>query len=101
MITLDPKGAGSIYQGIVALDGQGLEAAAHQYFRQSEQIPTLVRLAVAELSTGRVVSLAMVTVNDVGLGEMVSPPMSVTLATSRRDAGFPVVLSLEYGRRRE
>ena len=42
----------SRYQGIVALDGQGLEAAAHQYFRQSEQIPTLVRLAVAENVTG-------------------------------------------------
>jgi len=38
------------YQGIVALDGQGLEAAAHQYFRQSEQIPTRIRLAVAEVS---------------------------------------------------
>ena len=42
----------SRYQGVVALDGQGLEAAAHQYFRQSEQIPTLVRLAVAEIVTG-------------------------------------------------
>ncbi len=42
----------SRYQGVVALEGQGLEAAAHQYFRQSEQIPTLVRLAVAETITG-------------------------------------------------
>jgi molecular chaperone Hsp33 len=38
----------SRYQGVVALEGQSLEEAAHQYFRQSEQIPTLVRLAVAE-----------------------------------------------------
>jgi molecular chaperone Hsp33 len=38
----------SRYQGLVALDGQGLEAAAHQYFQQSEQIPTRVRLAVGE-----------------------------------------------------
>jgi molecular chaperone Hsp33 len=36
------------YQGVVALEGGGLEEAAHQYFRQSEQIPTKVRLAVAE-----------------------------------------------------
>ena len=36
------------YQGIVALEGQGLEAAARQYFRQSEQIPTEIRIAVAE-----------------------------------------------------
>lgn len=40
------------YQGVVALSGQGLEKAAHQYFRQSEQIPTFVRLAVAESVTG-------------------------------------------------
>ncbi len=39
------------YQGIVALEGQGLEAAAHEYFRQSEQIPTYVRLAVAQSVT--------------------------------------------------
>jgi molecular chaperone Hsp33 len=36
------------YQGIVALEGQGIEAAALQYFRQSEQIPTALRVAVAE-----------------------------------------------------
>ncbi len=42
----------SRYQGIVALEGQGLEAAADQYFRQSEQIPTVVRLAVAQNVTG-------------------------------------------------
>ena len=50
--TIERGGEASRYQGIVALEGQGLEAAAHQYFRQSEQIPTLVRLAVAENVTG-------------------------------------------------
>ena len=35
------------YQGIVQLDGIGLEEAARTYFRQSEQIPTDLRLAVA------------------------------------------------------
>jgi len=39
------------YQGIVALAGQGLEAAAHEYFQRSEQIPTQVRLAVAQSVT--------------------------------------------------
>jgi len=39
------------YQGIVALDGLSLEEAAHQYFRQSEQIPSVVRLAVAQVLT--------------------------------------------------
>ena len=35
------------YQGIVALDGMSLGAAALAYFRQSEQLPSYVRLAVA------------------------------------------------------
>ncbi|MDR3463281.1 MAG: Hsp33 family molecular chaperone [Beijerinckiaceae bacterium] len=50
--TIDQGDASSRYQGIVALEGQGLEAAAHEYFLRSEQIPTLVRLAVAENVTG-------------------------------------------------
>ncbi|MGV1870922.1 Hsp33 family molecular chaperone [Agrobacterium rosae] len=37
------------YQGIVALDGSTLEEIAGVYFRQSEQLPTRVRLGVAEL----------------------------------------------------
>jgi molecular chaperone Hsp33 len=36
------------YQGLVALTGGSLEEAAHEYFLRSEQIPTKVRLAVAE-----------------------------------------------------
>ncbi len=54
--TVDQGADASRYQGIVALEGQGLEEAAHQYFRQSEQIPTLVRLAVAQRVTGDGVS---------------------------------------------
>src|SRR5215469_4582774 len=38
----------SRYQGLVALTGGSLEEAAHEYFLRSEQIPTRVRLAVAE-----------------------------------------------------
>jgi molecular chaperone Hsp33 len=37
------------YQGYVLLEDETLEAAAHTYFRQSEQIPTRIRLAVAEM----------------------------------------------------
>lgn len=37
------------YQGIVELDGTSLEDAARTYFRQSEQIPTDLRLSVAKL----------------------------------------------------
>ena len=51
-LTIEQGQENSRYQGVVPLEGQGLEEAAHQYFRQSEQIPTLVRLAVAENLTG-------------------------------------------------
>ena len=47
-MTIDQGPEMSRYQGVVALDGGDLEAAAHEYFRRSEQIPTRVRLAVAE-----------------------------------------------------
>ena len=46
--TIDPGGEMTRYQGVISLDGQGLESAAHSYFERSEQIPTLVRLAVGE-----------------------------------------------------
>ncbi|WP_068080672.1 Hsp33 family molecular chaperone [Polycladidibacter stylochi] len=39
------------YQGVVVLDGKSLEEVAHSYFMQSEQIPTRVRLGVAQLIT--------------------------------------------------
>ncbi len=47
-MTIDQGLSTNRYQGVVALDGEGLEAAAHEYFQQSEQIPTRVRLAVGE-----------------------------------------------------
>jgi molecular chaperone Hsp33 len=39
------------YQGVVALEKQSLEEAAHQYFRQSEQIPSRIRLGVGTILT--------------------------------------------------
>lgn len=51
-MTVDQGTHATRYQGIVALEGQGLEVAAHQYFRQSEQIPTRVRLAVGQTIDG-------------------------------------------------
>src|SRR6202045_436154 len=47
-MTIDQGPDMSRYQGLVALDGGGLEDAAHEYFLRSEQIPTRVRLAVGE-----------------------------------------------------
>jgi molecular chaperone Hsp33 len=47
-MTIDQGPEMSRYQGLVPLEGGDLEAAAHEYFSRSEQIPTRVRLAVAE-----------------------------------------------------
>src|ERR1700749_2848218 len=47
-MTIDQGPDMNRYQGLVALDGGSLEDAAHEYFLRSEQIPTRVRLAVAE-----------------------------------------------------
>jgi molecular chaperone Hsp33 len=47
-MTIDQGPEMSRYQGLVPLEGNGLEDAAHEYFARSEQIPTRVRLAVAE-----------------------------------------------------
>jgi molecular chaperone Hsp33 len=47
-MTIDQGPEMSRYQGLVALTGGSLEDAAHEYFLRSEQIPTRVRLAVAE-----------------------------------------------------
>ncbi|QRM54100.1 Hsp33 family molecular chaperone [Sinorhizobium sp. BG8] len=47
--TIDQGAHMQRYQGIVPLDGHTLEEIAGVYFRQSEQIPTKVRLGVGEL----------------------------------------------------
>jgi molecular chaperone Hsp33 len=44
-ITFDQPVANERYQGIVPLEGKNLAEAAQSYFAQSEQIPSLVRLA--------------------------------------------------------
>jgi len=52
-MTIDQGAHMNRYQGVVALEGDSLEAVAHAYFRQSEQIPTRVRLAVGEMHERR------------------------------------------------
>src|SRR5512139_2955356 len=51
-ITFDQAVSGERYQGIVPLEGSSLADAAQSFFGQSEQIPSLVRLAVND--TGHV-----------------------------------------------
>ena len=46
-LTIDPGRDMDRYQGIVALEENTLSEAAMTYFRQSDQLPTFVRLAVA------------------------------------------------------
>jgi molecular chaperone Hsp33 len=53
VITLDRTDSAERYQGIVALGSTTLEAAAQGYFEDSEQLPTLVRLACAQTPDGR------------------------------------------------
>jgi molecular chaperone Hsp33 len=48
-ITIEPKLGGNTYQGIVALSPDGIAASAETYFMQSEQLPTVLRLAAAPL----------------------------------------------------
>ena len=45
-ITFDLATSGERYQGIVPLEGQSLGEACERYFLQSEQVPTLIRVAV-------------------------------------------------------
>ncbi len=47
--TIDQGVDSQRYQGLVELDGETLEDIAGVYFRQSEQIPTRVRISAAEL----------------------------------------------------
>ena len=48
-ITFDQPVSDERYQGIVPLEGDSLAHAAQSYFAQSEQIPSLVRLAAEKL----------------------------------------------------
>jgi molecular chaperone Hsp33 len=45
-ITFDVGSTGKRYQGIVPLEGASLAEACEAYFAQSEQVPTLIRVAV-------------------------------------------------------
>ncbi|MEK4032771.1 Hsp33 family molecular chaperone [Methylocystis sp. IM3] len=50
-LTIEREEDAARYQGVVPLEGESLAEAAHMYFRQSEQIPSFVRLAVGEVVT--------------------------------------------------
>lgn len=52
-VTFDQALTGERYQGIVPLDGGSIAEAAENYFLQSEQIPSLVRLGLGRTVEGR------------------------------------------------
>ena len=49
VMTIDPNSGRDRYQGVTAIEGETLALCAEQYFAQSEQVPTRVRLAVGQL----------------------------------------------------
>lgn len=51
-ITFDLATSGQRYQGVVPLEGASLAEACESYFFQSEQVPTLIRVAVETTPTG-------------------------------------------------
>lgn len=53
-ITFDIASSGQRYQGIVPLEGASLAAALEGYFAQSEQVPTLIRVAMLAKGEGHV-----------------------------------------------
>ena len=52
IMTIDQGPDMDRYQGVTAIEGETLALCAEQYFAQSEQTPTRVRLAVGQLDTG-------------------------------------------------
>ena len=53
-VTFDVGSTGQRYQGIVPLEGETLSDAARSYFAQSEQLPSLFRVAIRRTDAGLV-----------------------------------------------
>lgn len=58
-ITFDQAVTGERYQGIVPLEGESLADAAEHYFFQSEQIPSLIRIATHHGADGRCIAAGL------------------------------------------
>jgi molecular chaperone Hsp33 len=52
IMTVDQGADMDRYQGITQIEGETLALCAEQYFAQSEQVPTRVRLSVGQVDTG-------------------------------------------------
>ncbi|MEM8952349.1 MAG: Hsp33 family molecular chaperone HslO [Pseudomonadota bacterium] len=51
-VTVDQDNQSTAYQGLVELEGESLTDCIHQYFRQSEQVKTGMKIAVQHLDDG-------------------------------------------------
>lgn len=51
-VTVDQENQATAYQGLVELEGASLTDCIHQYFRQSEQVKTGMKIAVEHLDDG-------------------------------------------------
>ena len=51
-VTFDLAATGQRYQGVVPLEGTSLAEACENYFFQSEQVPTLLRIGVEQNASG-------------------------------------------------
>lgn len=67
-LTFDHGATKERYQGVVPLEGSSIAEAAEQYFRQSEQVPTVVRMATVH-DAGRGCIAGGVLVQQLPMGE--------------------------------
>lgn len=92
-ITFDQGASGQRYQGIVPLEGHGLADAAQTYFRQSEQVPTFVRIAVAH-RPGEDCIAGGVLVQHLAAGEAGRERLAVRAEARTEEAGWDHVRAL-------
>jgi len=70
-MTIDQGRGTELYQGLVSLDGATLADCAHNYFRQSDQVDTALKLAVARRDGGwRAGAITMQRIAELGPGDM-------------------------------
>lgn len=70
-LTVDQGPDTELYQGLVSLEGATLADCAHNYFRQSEQIDTALKLAVAHRDgSWRAGAITMQRIAELGAGDM-------------------------------
>lgn len=70
-LTVDQGADTELYQGLVSLEGATLADCAHNYFRQSEQIDTALKLAVDHRDGGwKAGAITMQRIAELGAGDM-------------------------------